>query len=81
MIPQYAPLITEEDAKAVSNYMFSGGWLTEFKETEQFEQEIAKFLDVKHCACVNNGTVAISLALYACGVRRRTVYWSKTYSC
>ena len=38
------------------------------KEVEAFEEEFARFLDVKHCVGVNSGTSALYLALLALGV-------------
>ena len=40
-IPQMAPWIGEEEKQAVRDYLDSGGWLTEFRETRRFEQAIA----------------------------------------
>jgi perosamine synthetase len=68
-IPQMAPWFGEEEADAVSEYMTTGAYLTEFKQTRQFEQMLADFIGVKHCIAVNNGTVSLSIALYAVGVR------------
>lgn len=65
MIPQYEPLITEQDKKALKNYIDDCGWLTEYKVTEEFENRVKDYLGVKYCNAVNNGTVAITLALLA----------------
>lgn len=69
MILQYEPSYNEEERLAINNYMASGGWLTEGKETLNFESEICKFLNVKHASCVNNGTISLSLALMALGLK------------
>jgi len=73
MINQIEPSFGEEERKAVNKYMKSveSGecWLTEHAQTRKFEVNIAKYLHVKHCSVVANGTVAISLALYACGIK------------
>ncbi len=63
MIPQIEPLIAERDADAVYKYMRSGGWLTEYKQTERFEGMLSEYLGVKHVICVTSGTVALYLAL------------------
>lgn len=68
-IPQMEPWFGEEERKAVSDYMSEGGWITEFKRTSQFEQMIADFTGTKHCVVTNNGTVSLTLAALACGIR------------
>jgi len=69
MIFQYEPLIGEEERIAVNNYMLNPGFLTEYKKTTEFEEKIAEYLDVKHCIVVNNGTISLSLALLALGIK------------
>ena len=67
-IPQMEPWFGSEEAKAVFDYMKSGGWVTEFKKTREFENLIANYTGAKYCSATNNGTVALALALFACGV-------------
>lgn len=62
MIEQTKPLLGETEQKAVAEYLKSGGWLTEFKKTREFEEALAGFLGVKHCILVPSGTVALALA-------------------
>ena len=69
MILQYTPMFNGTEQKALNLYMKSGNWLTEYKETEKFEKIIAKYLNVKHCIVVNNGTISLSLALLAYGIK------------
>lgn len=64
-INQMEPWIGEEEKEAVSRYLSSGGWLTEFKETEKFEEMIAQYCGVKHACVVSNGTVSLFTALMA----------------
>ena len=44
-------------------------YLNDGKVTTQFEQRVAELLEVSHGIAVTSGTAAISLALYALGVR------------
>lgn len=67
-INQVEPYITENDVKAVTDYLRSGGWLTEFKKTEEFERMIADFLGAKHAVVVTSGTVALYLSVLALGI-------------
>ena len=70
MIPQIEPQFGDEEINAVHEYMKSDGWYCEFQKTRAFEADIVKYLGVKHCSVVANGTVAITLALAACGIRK-----------
>ncbi len=67
-IPQMEPWFGDEEAESVYAYMKEGGWLTEFKRTEEFEQRIAQYTGAKHCIVVNNGTISLTLAALALGI-------------
>jgi len=67
-IHQIEPYLTENEITAVSDYLRSGGWLTEFRKTEEFEQRLAEFVDVPHATVVTSGTAALYLALLAAGI-------------
>ncbi|MDP2947205.1 MAG: DegT/DnrJ/EryC1/StrS family aminotransferase [Nanoarchaeota archaeon] len=67
-INQIEPWIGEEEKMAMAEYLNSGGWLTEFKKTKEFEKRIADFTGVKYVAAVNNGTVSLVVALLALGI-------------
>lgn len=70
MISQYRPVIDRESlAKETSEYILGDGFFTEYKKTEEFEQALCKLLNVKHCYMVNNGTISLSLALLAMGIK------------
>lgn len=68
MIPQCEPLITDKERKALNAYMKIGGYLTEYKKTEEFEEMLADFLGIKYVSVVTSGTAALFLALKASGV-------------
>jgi len=67
-IPQMEPLVSEADAAAVQRYLHSGGWLTEFRETRNFEKALCEFTGGRFCAAAPSGTLALFLALKACGI-------------
>jgi len=69
-IHQVAPSIDENEIKALEQYLRSGGWLTEFQRTEEFERRIAEAVGVKHASVVNNGTISLALGLLALGIGR-----------
>jgi len=73
MINQIEPVFGKEEINAGIRYLKSMGsgeaWMTEFQKTRDFEEAIAKFLHVKHCSVVANGTVAITLALASVGIK------------
>ncbi len=66
---QMRPFFGEEEKKALCDYMDEDGFITEFKRTEQFEQMIAEFTGAKHCVVVNNGTISLTLAAIALGLK------------
>ena len=63
------PWFGAEEKKAISEYMDEDGFLTEFKRTEDFENMIADYTKSKHCIVVNNGTISLTLAALAAGVK------------
>jgi len=67
-INQIEPWIGKEEKQAVIDYLDSGGWLTEFKKTEELEQMIADYVGMKYCSMVSNGTVSLFCALVALGI-------------
>lgn len=67
-INQLEPLVGENEKKAMAEYLDSGGWLTEFKKTKEFEDRIAEYLGVSHVSVVNNGTVSLAIAVMALGI-------------
>lgn len=68
MINQIEPYIEEKDVNAVTEYLRSGGWLTEHNITEQFEKSISNFVGAKYCSLVPSGTVGLILSLMASGI-------------
>ncbi len=68
-INQIEPWIGKEEKKAMAEYLDSGGWLTEFKKTKEFEKMIADYVGTKYTVVVNNGTVSLFIALMALGIK------------
>jgi perosamine synthetase len=68
IIEQYEPLITKNDIDSVSNYMSSGGWITEFKKTSEFSDKIRTITGSSFAHILSNGTVTLSTALLAVGI-------------
>ena len=67
-INQMEPCFDDCERVAVSEYMASGGWVTEYKKTREFESLIAEYTGARFCSVVSNGTVSLSIALVACGI-------------
>jgi perosamine synthetase len=67
-INQMEPWIDSNEVKHMSEYLSSGGWLTEFKKTKEFEDMISAYTGAKHCVVVANGTVSMSIAYWAWGI-------------
>ncbi len=68
-ILQMQPWFGEEEKTAICEYMDEGGFITEFKRTERFERMIADYTGAKHCVVVNNGTISLTLAAMALGIK------------
>lgn len=62
------PSYDQHEIDAVSDYMNSGAWLTEFKKTREFEKVICDYTGSPHCSVMSNGTVTLLAALMACGI-------------
>jgi perosamine synthetase len=65
---QMEPWIDEHEVRHMTEYLTSGGWLTEFTKTKDFEGQIAEYTGAKHCVVVTNGTVSMSIAYWARGI-------------
>ncbi len=61
-IPACRPAIGAGELEAVRE-VFESGWLSVGRQTEQFENELAALLAVKHVVAVMTGTAALALAL------------------
>lgn len=67
-INQVEPWIDAAEKKAMQKYLDSGGWLTEFKKTREFESMLAEYLGSSHVHATTSGTLALMVALMALGV-------------
>ena len=67
-IPIANPKITEEEAKAAYDVIKSG-WISMGKKVEEFENNIADYLNVKHVIVMNNGTSTLNAALLALDIQ------------
>lgn len=69
-INQMESCFDDKEREAINAYMLSGGWVTEFKKTREFECMIAEYTGAKFCSVVPNGTISLSIALMACDIGR-----------
>ena len=67
---QMRPFLEKKKRRAISEYMEEDGFITEFKRTEKFENMIAEYTGAKNCIVVNNGTISLTLAAMASGVKQ-----------
>ncbi len=63
------PIVGEEEIKAVEEVLRSG-MLTQGEKVLRFEEEFSKYLGVRNSIAVNNGTVALDLALKGLGIEQ-----------
>jgi len=70
-VNQYVPRINRESLKKdICDYLDKDVWLTENEYTRLFEKQLADILNVKHCHIICNGTISLSIALLACGLKK-----------
>lgn len=65
IINQMEPWYGKEEKKALVDYLDSGGWLMEFKKTEEFEKMLCDYTGARYCSVVSNGTISLYIALRA----------------
>lgn len=64
----------------LTNEMFDRGWLTNNGPlVQELERRIAKHLGIKHCIAVNNGTIALEIAVRALGMTGEVIVPSYTF--
>ena len=63
-IPLASPDIQDQDIEAVVSVLKSGN-LVQGKNVQLLENELSKYLDVKHAIAVTNGTATLHLILSA----------------
>lgn len=68
-IPIYQPHIGKKEKEYVQDCLNSSWISSKGKYIEMFEDEFAKFVDIKHATTVSNGTVALHLALLSIGIK------------
>jgi len=68
-ILQFEPLISSDTGTKIQEYFVNGGWITEHVKTREFEQMLCEFTGAKYCSIMPNGTLSLSMALLALGVK------------
>jgi len=67
-INQIEPFFSGSEIESLKDYFATGGWLTEHHKTQQFEEEISRYIQCQHTSIVPSGTVGIYLALLALNI-------------
>ena len=67
-VPQTAPTFDAETRLAVDDVLASG-WLTEGAQCEAFTAELLAYMGAEYGSLVSNGTTALTLGLWAAGVK------------
>lgn len=67
MLPIAKPFLGQEEADAAARVVLSG-WLTQGKEVEAFERELASYVGAQHAVALSSCTTALHLALAVVGV-------------
>jgi perosamine synthetase len=70
MLLQSQPNFDIQEANACFEYMKSGNnFVTEYKQTEELEKMICKYINVKHCIMTTSGNMALILSLMALDIK------------
>ena len=69
-ILQYEPAIEDSDIKKINEYLESGGFITEYKKTKDFEKDISNFCNAKEAIIFPNGTLTLFSILKALGIKK-----------
>lgn len=66
-IPLFRPSLGEEEIEALRP-VFASGWIGLGPKTQQFEEEIARYVGVKYAVGLNSATAALHLAVATLGI-------------
>jgi len=68
-IPQMKPSFDEKEKEAMMKYMETDAWFMEYKKTHELEKMLSDFIGCKYAHMVPNGTLSLTAALTAVGVK------------
>lgn len=66
-IPLFRPALGEEEIEALRP-VFASGWIGLGPKTQEFEEEIARYVGVRYAVGLNSATAALHLAVAALGI-------------
>lgn len=66
---QYEPSIENHDIEKINKYLESGGFITEYLKTRDFENGISNFCNVKETIIFPNGTLTLFSILKVLGIK------------
>ncbi len=67
-VPLYKIFTDEEDTRLVNQVVSRGKHWAIGPEIEQFENEIARYIETKYCVCFNSGTSGLHAVMQAYGI-------------
>ncbi len=76
-IPVGEPYLDETETESVLKVMRSG-WIARGKEMDLFEENLAKYLSVKHVVLVNSGTAALEVAFRSLELKDKEIITTAT---
>jgi perosamine synthetase len=62
------PWFDGKEPQAMADYMASGGFLTEYTKTVEFEESLRKYTGADHVVVVSNGTISLWMMLIVLGI-------------
>ena len=80
MIYQIKPVIGKNAKKNLINYINKDNWLTEYKNTRDFEKKFAKFTTSKNCITFPNGTLTMYAILSCLNLKKSSEVLVSNYT-
>jgi len=74
------PVFGTEEIQAVGEYLSSGGWVTEFSATAEFESMLSKYIGVKYVHCVPNATMGLLIASMLADIKHNELFSASAYT-
>ncbi len=68
MIRLAYPDLEFNEVKSQLEQVINSGWLTKGPKTEEFEEALCRYLNVKYAVAVSSGTAALHLSLLSLGI-------------
>ena len=74
------PVFGKEETNAVTDYLNSGGWITEFSVTKQFEKMLSEYIGAEYVHCVPSATMGLLVASMIADIKPNEKFTASAYT-